>query len=104
MVLISGAFFSPFVWVLMKNDSLQARVVLLFATVIGWIIILGSFIVLSLLIIGLTHPGEGKDEMWYYFAMALLVLLISAAGFVDCARNFYIEKRDENNEDVKNLL
>ena len=48
-----------------------------------------------LLIIGLTHPGTGKDEMWWYFWPTLAVLIVLAIVFIDSVRNFYIEKRDE---------
>ena len=104
MVLITGGFFFPFVWVYMDKENVRARLVLLWVTVIGWVILLGSYTFLGWLIIGLTHDGEGKDEMETYYYGGLAVLAIAAIGFIDCARNFYHEKKYEVSGEISALV
>ena len=52
--MISGGFFLPFVWVYMDKESVNARLLLLVVTVIGWLILLAGYSFFGLLIIGLT--------------------------------------------------
>ena len=103
-VLISGMCLAPFVWVCLDHHSVTARLVLYILTIIAWIafIVIGTF--LMLVIIGLTQPGPGKDEMWWYFWPTLAVLIILGVVFIDSAKNFYYEKRDEHNSATKPLL
>ena len=94
-VLISGVCLAPFVWVCLDQNSVKARLVLYILTIIGWIAIVLVSTFLMLLIIGLTHPGTGKDEMWWYFWSILAGMIVLAVVFIDSAKNFYYEKRDE---------
>ena len=94
-VLISSLFLAPFAWVCFDQESVRARLVLYILSVITWIAFLIFATLFMLIIIGLTHPGTGKDEMWWYFWPTLAVLIVLAIVFVDSVRNFYIEKRDE---------
>ena len=74
-VAMAGIGLAPFVWVILDIHSVTARLVLYILTVIAWIgfVVIGTLFML--IIIGLTHPGTGKDEMWWYFWPTLAVLI-----------------------------
>ena len=85
--MISILFLKPFIWILCDNDSVKARLVLLILTIVAWIALI-IFVPVFMLVI-----DKSSSSLVWPITGGLVIL---AVVFVDSARNFYIEKRDEN--------